>query len=385
MPNYDPIALAQEFVAIDSVTSHSNSAALQPYIRVLRELGFDVHEIPYQDYHGTKKVALEARRLGRQGESQISHGMGYFCHNDVVSVDGWNCPHGEAFSAVVAEERLWGRGSCDMKGSAAAALAAISTISIDDQTSPLYFFVTGDEECGMAGAELLVQESKFYRQMVEHQVAGIIGEPTELNVVNSHKGGCHIDVTADGVAAHSSTREGKNANWQLIPFLAHLQEIDARCQTEAKLQNHSFDPPTLSLNVVIENLPASANITVGQAICRIFFRPMPETAWQEVAQEIERTAQQMDLQANSLRQLLPMHTDADSIFVKSALEICGNAAPQAVCYATDACCFGELDNLIVLGPGSIEQAHRSDEFISIEQLIRGKEVFAELFKAYVCR
>lgn len=384
MHNIPPLALAQELVAVDSVTSHSNAASLETYVRVLHDLGFDVRRMPYRDFHGTDKVALEAIRLGGHADSSAKGGIGYFCHNDVVSVEGWDCPHGEAFSAAIANERLWGRGSCDMKGSAAAALSALSSIPVEQQKSPFYFFVTGDEECGMAGAELLVQESAYYRKMVDHQVAGIIGEPTELNVVNSHKGGCHIDVTAHGVAAHSSTIEGKNANWQLIPFLTYLHNLERRCRTEEALQNQSFNPPTLSLNVVVENQPAAANITVGQAICRIFFRPMPDTSWQEIAAEIEQTALGMGLDANPLRQLLPMHTDARCELVQTAMQVCGNSEPKAVCYATDACCFEELSNLIVLGPGSIEQAHRSDEFIAIEQLTRGQQIFTELFRRYGC-
>ena len=384
MNTYNPVELAQELVSIDTVTSHSNALGLSPYARHLGDLGFEVRQIPYTDFHGTDKVVLEARRTGQHPDAVSNGGIGYFCHNDVVAVDGWDCPHGEAFSAQVADGRLWGRGSCDMKGSAASAISALASIPLRQQKRPIYFFVTGDEECGMAGAELLVNDSAFYRTMVEDQAAGIIGEPTELQVVNSHKGGCHIDVTASGVAAHSSTIEGKNANWQLIPFLSFLSEVEKRCQTDSKLLNSRFNPPTLSMNVVLENLPASANITVAEAICRIFFRPMPDTEWRDVAKEIEAVASDLELDTNCLRQLLPMHTSDQSEVVQTALRICQQEAAQAVCYATDACCFDDLENLIVLGPGSIEQAHRADEYIEIDQLERGRDVFAELIRAYTC-
>lgn len=387
MSQLDPVAVTQELVAVDSVTARSNAPSLANYQRLLEQLGFDVLLHDYEDLQGTMKVALEAKRSPATpgtARKPSSTGIGYFCHNDVVSVEGWDCTHGGPFSAAMAEDKLWGRGTCDMKGSAATALAAISALPLAEQRQPIYFFVTGDEECGMAGANLLATRSAFYKEMVAGQTAGVIGEPTELQVVNMHKGGCHMDVSAKGVAAHSSTVEGDNANWKLIPFLSYLSQLKERCLTDAQLRNSAFEPDHLSLNIVVENRPASANITVGEAICRIFFRPMPTTAWEDVSREIESEASQLGLETKTLRPLVPMHTDENSQLVQTALEVTGCPEVNAVCYATDACCFEELENLIVLGPGSIEQAHRPDEWIAIEQLHRGVSVFRGLFEQFVC-
>ena len=79
------------------------------------------------------------------------------------------------------------------------------------QAAPIYFFVTGDEECGMLGAQLLFQQCPIYRRMVSAQSLGVITEPTSLRVVNSHKGGCKFRVIAHGVAAQQHS-DGLNAN-----------------------------------------------------------------------------------------------------------------------------------------------------------------------------
>lgn len=347
-------------------------------------------ELPYVDSQGTEKISLAARRepalsssASASAESLDSPGIGFFCHSDVVSVDGWDCPHGGPLSGVVADGRMWGRGACDMKGPIAAALAALAQTDPRRQRAPIYFFVTGDEECGMAGARLLTEQSSSYREMVQYRVPGLICEPTSLQVVNAHKGGCHLDVTSLGVAAHSSTAEGRNANWAMIPFLHVVEQINARCHSDARLQNHQFSPPTLTMNIVLENVPQSPNITVAKAICRIFFRPMPDTDWQSVLEELVATARQMELDVSVRPPLGPLYTPADSPLVRTALEVLGQTQPQAVSYATDGCCFDELSELIVVGPGNIAQAHRSDEWIELEQLQRGVHVYRQLLEHYV--
>ncbi len=384
----DVAATAQRLIAVDSVTEASNQEISQLLRQWLVELGFDVELFPYVDAHGTPKFSLAAKRAQLANpqacatEPTANPGIGFFCHSDVVSVEGWDCSQGGPLSGTIAHGRLWGRGACDMKGPTAAALAAISRVAVERQSAPIYFFVTGDEECGMTGARLLTQQAQYYREMVAHGAVGLICEPTSLQVVNAHKGGCHLDVTSTGVAAHSSTAEGLNANWRMIPFLSFLEKLNARCQTDSRLINHAFAPPTLTMNVVIENRPQASNITVGKSICRVFFRPMPDTDWQVILADIEQTARQMQLEVVALPPLPPLHTPAESPLVQTALQLLGQIQPQAVSYATDGCCFQDLQELIVIGPGNIAQAHRSDEWIELEQLRRGVDVYQQLLQHY---
>ncbi len=389
----DPVEMAQKLISFGSVTSESNFEVSQYIGRALEQLSFQVELVNYQDVHGTPKVCVAAKRVPLAGRERADRhssepwsapGIGFFCHTDVVSVEGWNCKHGGPFSGAIAEQRLWGRGSCDMKGPIAAMLSACSRIDHNEQTRAIYFFATGDEECGMSGARLLAEESKLFAEMADTQCVGVITEPTSLQVVNAHKGGCHVDVSSFGVAAHSSTVDGKNANWQMIPFLAFVRELASRIDSEPRFRNEAFSPPTLTMNLVIENSPCAANITVGQSTCRIFFRPMPATDWQFVLDELCRVAKHLDLKLTTWPPLPPLDTPISSHFVQTTLRLLDLSQAQSVSYATDGCCFQQLTELIVLGPGNIEQAHRSDEWIDLEQLRRGGDIYQRLLLHYAC-
>ncbi len=380
----DCLELASRLVAIDSVTTRSN-ANVAIYMREhLGRLGFDLEQITYVDNSGGEKIALIGRRgpAPMTGQALRSGGIVYCCHNDVVSVEGWNSPYGGPFDAVAMEGKLWGRGACDMKGPTAAALSAIERIPIGQQKYPIYFLVTGDEESGMQGANAIVGRSKYFAEMRAVGTVGIIGEPTELHVVNAHKGGCHFQVTSQGIAAHSSTAHGRNANWALIPFLDYLRQQFERCEYDPRLLNQRFSPPSLSMNVVLKNEPAASNITVGKATCQIFLRPMPDVDWRGFVDAIVASANGMGLQTGPITALEPLHTLDSNLFVREVLTALSQPQPESVCYATDGCYLRVLENLIVLGPGSIEQAHRSDEWISLEQLYRGVDVYEQLFRLY---
>lgn len=372
----DVLKLAQEMIAINSVSSRSNVAIAALMRGWLEALGFEIEQLQMTDPEGEVKVSIVAKRGVGKG------GIAYFCHNDVVPVDDWSAASCGPFSAAVSDGRLWGRGACDMKGSAAAALAAIARINPIDQSSPIYFVVTSDEEHGMHGARMVSMQSRLFEEMVTNTTVGIIGEPTELKVVNAHKGGCHLLVTSRGRSAHSSTADGLNANWQLIDFLQYVKQVQQRCESDPVLQNAAFSPPTLSLNLVITNRPAAANITVGHAACHLFMRPMPNVGWLELMETISDQAKRMGLEVTQSYSLPPVFTPADSPFVQTALKLTGDAYPGSVSYATDGCWFTKMRELIVLGPGSIEQAHRPDEWIALDQLDRGVDIFQTFFEYY---
>lgn len=372
------IALTQTLVQADSVTTQPNHQVSDVCAEFLEDLGFEVQDVIYKDLHGVLKTRLEAIR--HPIKTSDSAGVGYFCHNDVVPIEGWNCKHSEPFDARVAEDKMWGRGTCDMKGSIATAMKAIERIPREEQQGPLYFFITGDEECGMAGASGIALDSELFDQMVRAQTPAIIGEPTSLELVHAHKGVCHLEVESRGVAAHSSTADGENANWTLIPFLAWLGELNERLETEAKYQNDTFDPQTMTMNVVLENEPQASNITVGVAKAHVFLRPMAETPWPELCEEIALKAKELQLILRQFPPLRPLNTAPEQPGVQAMLRLLDQTVANAVCYATDGCFLQALKQLLVLGPGSIEQAHRPDEFIELTQLERGVEVFESVFR-----
>ncbi len=188
-------------------------------------------------------------------------GIAYFCHTDVVPPGDWSVPDGDPFISSVPNERLYGRGACDMKGSLAAMLTAVSAVDVSHQSSPLWIVCTADEEVGFQGAHHLVEQSAAYRQIVASQPLSIIGEPTGMEVVHAHKGIVGFEIVSQGRAAHSSTTAGINANEAMVPMLQTLLELGSALNTEERFRDHRFDPPTLSWNFGISEGGTAYNIT----------------------------------------------------------------------------------------------------------------------------
>ena len=370
--------IAQSLISFDSVSSNSNAAVADWMANRLQSSGFEVERLSYQDTANIEKVCIVAKRGPGVG------GIAYFCHNDVVPVDGWKGPYGGPFQGIVADDRLWGRGSCDMKGSAAAALAAIEQINVRDQHRPIYYVATSDEEIGMAGARCVDSSSRLFAEMVEHQTVGLVGEPTSLEVVHAHKGGYYLTVTSHGRAAHSSTREGCNANWALIPFLQDLRQLHLQSEADTHLQNSMYSPPTLSMNVIQQNEPLATNVTVAKSTCTIFLRPMQYVPWQPFVQAIIDSANQHGLSVAPPTTLNSLYTSPDRPFVRDVLRIAEKSHTRTVCYATDGGYFQRLKDLVVIGPGNIDQAHCADEWISLTQLKQGTETFEKLLRTFAC-
>lgn len=238
---------AKRLVSFDS-TSHLSNRLISKYLEMkLTKHGFVVEKIEYVDKHNVPKVNLVAKKGGGYG------GLAYFSHSDVVPAEKWFTPKFGPFEPAIARERLYGRGSCDMKGSIACMLTAAQSFAWDDLDQPLYFVVTADEETGFHGAKCVVEESKLYREMAEHGTKAIIGEPTSLEVVHAHKGSVEITATARGIAGHSSSRKNVSANLAMIPFLTEMKAIYDEVESDKKWQNDMFDPPTLTWNINIKD------------------------------------------------------------------------------------------------------------------------------------
>ena len=325
-------------------TSVLSNAEVSDYVEgILQGLGFAIERIEYDDVNGVRKVNI----LGKKGEGP--GGMAYFGHTDVVPADPWFTEDFGPFEPTILDNRLYGRGSCDMKGSIACMLAAAERFSDSSFSHPLYITCTSDEEIGYGGASAVAERSQTFREMVEGDACGIIGEPTMLEVVYAHKGTSGICATSRGKASHSSTRAGLNANLAMIPFLAEMKVIHDETESDPAWQNDEFDPPTISWNIVlIDRARAKADE------CGIDF-------------EVKSRAE-------------PLYIDPESDFVKEVLDLAGQNKPTTVCYGTDGGMLMELKNMVVIGPGDIAQAHTWDEWIDLEQLELGTDLYARMIE-----
>ena len=374
--------ITKELVSFDTVSHSSNRSISETVAQWLEELGFLVEWLEYNDVHGVNKVSLVGKREGEGTGKALGGGIAYMAHTDVVPVDDWETGFDGPFDVVEREGRLYGRGTCDMKGSLASALVAAARIDRQKQTSPLYFVVTADEEIGMQGAKQVNESSEYFEEMVKHDCLGIVGEPTELQVVHAHKGTLGYIVRSRGVSAHTSTGEGINANDALIPILAKLQQLKELTLRDTKYQNQSFDPPTLSWNMVLRNEPLAVNVTTALAEAEIFLRPMPGVDTSGLERDIESLSKAYGLELIKKSNNKPWVVDAKEEWILDMLKITENAEAKTVCYGTDGGVLQRLRRMVVCGPGSIAQAHRKDEWVAIEQLHRATEVYESAFRKW---
>lgn len=357
------IELTEKLIRMNSVSSNNNKQIVD-FIRIfLTNLNFDSEVLTYIDPNGVEKYNLVSHRGNKDG------GPVFLIHSDTVPLESES-----QLVPVLKDNKIYGRGACDMKGPAAAALLAIQNST--SKESPLSVIVTSDEEIGCEGAEFVTMNSKLLKKYPPHW--GITTEPTELTPVYAHKGLGQIIITAHGKAAHSSTSGGDNANFKMAPFLYFISQLKEKYNIDNTYQNSEFDPPTNTLNMTITDFNCALNVTAAKSRCKICFRAMPDARTEDVINEIITEARRLGMETSSILHD-SMHTNPNSPFVLKAKEVTGKE-PKTVAYLTDASQFSPIFSSIILGPGSIKQAHTSDEFIDIDELIMGYEIYKELLE-----
>lgn len=378
--DFDSIAAFNDLKALmkfPTVSTTSNTDCCRWIEQRLKQLNFETEWLSYIDDLGVTKACIAGCLRPTSSEALTGKGLAYFCHNDVVPVDSWSFPDAGPWQATVKDGRIYGRGSCDMKGSLACMLAAIEQTT-KPLNAPVYIFCTADEEIGFHGARKIAAESKLYKEVVSGQLNSVIGEPTELRVVHAHKGGRILKFTALGRAAHSSTTEGINANFVMIPFLNELHQSITNLETDAQFQDSRFDPPSVTLNLILNDHTPAVNMTPAQSVATVYFRTMPAINVEAILSQLKELAAAHQIQCEIIGGGDPVFTSPDSRFVKQLLQVTQTEASETVSYGTDGGCFSDLDNIVVFGPGSIRQAHTDDEFISVQQLNLGVELFTKL-------
>ena len=364
----------KSFVDCSSVSSTSNAEISAAVADSLDVLGFDVEKTTYLDPRGVTKVNLVASRKPLAAGATEAGGLAYFCHTDVIPADHWTGPGGDPFKCVVRENRIYGRGSCDMKGSLVAMLSAVAKTLQVDQKAPLWIVCTADEEVGFLGAKDLVKNSAKYRNIVEAQPLSIIGEPTRLSVVHAHKGIVGMRITSRGRAAHSSTTEGVNANEAMVPLLQTLLDIRKKTEESAVYHDDRFVPPVLSWNFGVSDGCNAVNMTPAKSVAWVSLRPMPQVDGRDLMQMVAKKAEELGLEYEVCEGGDPLWIDPDESCIRDLCTLAGGK-PKTVCYGTDGGEFHELQHRVVCGPGDIAQAHTSDEWLEIEQLSKGIDLY----------
>lgn len=363
----DVVEITADLVSYNSASQNSNTPVSEAIAGWLHKAGMSVERVDYTDRDGTPKTNV----VGKKGKGQ--GGLALLAHSDVVPAEGWDS---DPFKLRDRQGRLYGRGSADMKGSVACMIGAANAFTEQELKLPVYVIVTADEETDCGGARAVALRSKTLKSSKVRY--GIVGEPTLLDVVYAHKGSLKFEATAKGKAAHSSTGKGLNANHILIPFLNDVVTLEESLRTDPRYRNEAFDPPHGTLNVVFSDGDTAANVTAPVSRATINCRPMPGQNWKPVIDRVTRMAEKHGVRIKLPKTLDPLSTRLDSPIVREALQITGKRKPKTVAYGTDGMVFGKTMELVVMGPGSIQQAHTVDEWIARDQLQKGLDAFTKM-------
>ena len=301
-------------------------------------------------------------------------GIGLSGHSDCVPVEGQNWTS-DPFTLTKRDGKLYGRGTCDMKGFIACVLASVPLFKSRALKEPIHIIVSYDEEVGCAGVRPLIAQLGADLPLPR---AVIVGEPTSMNVIDAHK---RIDVyrtKVTGKEAHSSLPAlGVNA----ISVAAKIVgEIDRLADETAAAENDPrFEPPYSTMSVGVIEGGTAANIVPQHCAFRWQVRSLPDTALnppRKLAAFAETLLPQMravtkDAAIETESQTsVPAFTAApQSDAVALAQALTGANRTSAVSYATEAGLFEAAGcPAVVCGPGDIAQAHAADEFVSIAQI-----------------
>lgn len=363
----DPVSLTRDLVAIKSVSRWSNALVSDLVEERFRVHGFETERLDYVDENGETKVSI----VGRKGSG--TGGLAFFSHTDTVpgQEEDW-----DPYDPVVGDGRISGRGSCDMKGPLAATMAAAAAVDVREMKQPVLVMATADEEVGGGGAKQVVRESRFFSEARPRYA--VVAEPTELWPVYAHKGGALVMATARGEAAHTSTDLGTSANFLIAPFLAEMAELAKEVKQDPRYRNQDFNPPTNGFNMVFDDGGTRPNVSAARCTCQIGFRPMPGDESRKLMEFVAGRARAHGLEVKTAYKG-PFYVSPGAGLVQLASRASGGRKPKTVPYGTDSIWIkDQVDELVVLGPGSIAQAHTVGEWISIGQLEEAVEIYRRM-------
>ena len=367
MQSYTTAQMLARLVAFDTTSRNSNL----PLIAFIEDY-LTGHGIPHLrvDYAEGKTNLYATIGLDVEGGIVLSG------HTDVVPVDGQHWTS-DPFTLTERDSKYYGRGSADMKGFIAAALALVPQFNAMKLKRPIHLALSCDEEVGCKGVRPLVAH---LRDHLKRPSAVFVGEPTMMKVVNGHKSAITFNTEVKGHEAHSSlTHKGVNAIMVAAEVLGEIntlrQELIAAGDPSGR-----FDPPYSTIHVGTINGGTAKNIIPRDCDFQWETRLLPSADATLVPKRMEAlrlrlepamkvVAQDVGITTASTNEVPGLAPEQGSIAEQLALQATGGNATHAVSYCTEAGLFQQIGlPAIICGPGSIEQAHRPDEYVSIEQL-----------------
>jgi len=372
--------MVAELIALPSVSStlpqfdQSNLAVIHTLANWLEPLGFDIRIVPVNGHPG--KSNLIATRGGGSGGLVLSG------HTDTVPLDAdlWAS---DPFTLTEINDRWYGLGTCDMKSFFALAIAALEPLLDQEFTRPLTIIGTADEESSMSGARALTAADICGARYA------IIGEPTELQPVYKHKGIMMLSLKIQGASGHSSN-PALGANAIDGSGIVIEQLLKFRQELANRYQDPGFTVASPTLNLGCIHGGDNPNRICDHVDMAFDVRVLPGMDNTNIMTEIEsRLTPLLADQGLSMSlelfhdSLPPFQTEGDELLAATR-ELTG-CEPKTVAFATEAPFLSKLGmQTVVLGPGSIDQAHQPNEFVELRQIEPTIAILRGLIAKHCC-
>ena len=371
-PSAKTLDILSTLIAFPTVSRNSNLGLIEWLRDYLRSHGVS-SRLSYD------ASAQKANLFASLGPAQAG-GILLSGHTDVVPVDGqdWST---DPFKATLHEQRIYGRGACDMKGFLAAILGNIDSLLAAELPRPLHLAFTYDEELGCLGVRTLLRDLEAEQRL---PALCVVGEPTDMQVVRAHKGSRNYRCCVRGVEAHASqTQAGVNAIQYAAQIIGRIQQLSDQLATRTYPES-SFETPYSTIQTSLIQGGLARNIVPRDCEFTFGYRYMPQDDADAIFAQVERFAMQQvlgamrarsaatDVRFDKLSDNPALRPDSNGLFSRFVSGLAGvDGEGTGVSYMTEGGIYQQAGiTTLICGPGSIAQAHKPNEFIELSQLAR---------------
>ncbi len=367
----DSIKILSDLIGFKTISGENNNDLINYCDEILKKIG----ATSFKTYDAEKKrvnlfATLKAKKSNDKKPIILSG------HTDVVPVSkSWST---DPFKATIKNDKLYGRGACDMKGFIACSLAYAPIYSKANLDRDIHFSYTFDEETACIGAPILIKELK--KRGIKDGIC-IVGEPTNMKIIDAHKGCYEYTTYFEGLAGHSSApHKGVSAVEYATKYANKLIELREELKKRSP-KDSIFDPPFSTLQVGGIFGGIAHNVIADKCHINWETRPVVKEDGVFLNQEIDKYANEILLpemkkvfpNSKITKKIIGEIIGFDRVKKSEACELVssltGDNSREVVSFGTEAGLFQEIGiSTVVCGPGSIEQAHKVDEFIELNEL-----------------
>ncbi|MCZ2720832.1 acetylornithine deacetylase [Marinomonas sp. 15G1-11] len=373
------ISMMTQLIASPSIScsqaewDQSNQGVIHLLESWLSPLGFRCEVLPLPDQ--ANKFNLVAT-LG-EGEG----GLVLSGHTDTVPYDQgkWQS---DPFSLEERDNKLFGLGSCDMKGFFAIVIDTVAKMDLQNLTQPLIILATADEESSMSGARALAAQGTIKARYA------VIGEPTKLTPIHAHKGIMMERIQVTGKSGHSSNPAlGTNALDAMHDVISELMSYRKQLRTRFQDASFAIDYPTMNFGCIHGG--DNPNRICGRCEIEFDLRALPGMSNQSLMGEITRLLPSIEERTGTSIQLTSLFPDVPSFSTPidaDIIQVCEKLTQktaETVAFATEGPFLNQMGmQTLILGPGSIDQAHQPNEFMALDQITPMQDILKSLIGRY---